>query len=38
MMLQRRLYIYGLHLPDHALQRIYYTDAQRVLGGVAKRP
>lgn len=29
---QGRWYIYGLHLPDEVLEKIYYKNAQRVLG------
>lgn len=29
---QGRWYIYGLHLPDDVLERIYYRNAERVLG------
>ncbi len=31
---QGRWYIYGLHLPDDVLQKVYHANAERVLGGV----
>ena len=31
---QGRWYIYGLHLPDDVLQKVYHGNAERVLGGV----
>ena len=30
---QGRWYVYGLHLPDEVLRKVYHANAERVLAG-----